>query len=89
MRTRPSGPCTRWAATSGPAPVGVEGTSTIARAAAAAGVDRLVHVSTAAVYDRSPAVGDVDEDSPLVGDDAGDYPVTKRDADVALAASTG
>src|SRR5688500_19637176 len=46
--------------------VGVEGTRTIARAAAAAGVERLVHVSTAAVYDRSPGVGDVDEGSALV-----------------------
>ena len=63
---------------------GVEGTAGFARAAVAAGVDRLVHVSTAAVYDRSPGVGDVDESSPLVGDDAGDYPVTKRDADLAL-----
>jgi nucleoside-diphosphate-sugar epimerase len=65
--------------------VGVEGTRTFARAAAEAGVERLVHVSTAAVYDRSPESGDVDESSPLVGDDAGDYPVTKRDTDAALA----
>ncbi|WP_309647799.1 NAD(P)-dependent oxidoreductase [Nocardioides sp.] len=65
--------------------VGVEGTPVIARAAAAAGVDRFLHVSTAAVYDRSPGVGDVDESSPLVGDDGGDYPVTKRDTDAALA----
>lgn len=64
--------------------IGVEGTSVLARAAVDAGVDRLVHVSTAAVYDRSPGRGDVDEDSPLVADDAGDYPVTKRDADAAL-----
>lgn len=64
--------------------VGVEGTTTLARAAASAGAERLVHVSTAAVYDRSPGVGDVEESSPLVADDAGDYPVTKRDADAAL-----
>ena len=69
--------------------IGVEGTTTFARAAAAAGVERFVHVSTAAVYDRSPAVGDVDELSPLVGDDAGDYPVTKRDADLALSSVDG
>lgn len=69
--------------------IGVEGTSTIARAAAAAGVERLVHVSTAAVYDRSPGVGDVDEGSALVGDEAGDYPVTKRDTDAALAGVDG
>ncbi|MDO9379689.1 MAG: NAD(P)H-binding protein [Nocardioidaceae bacterium] len=69
--------------------VGVLGTSVVARAASDAGVDRLVHVSTAAVYDRSPGAGDVDESSPLVGDDAGDYPVTKRDADAALAGVDG
>lgn len=69
--------------------VGVDGTVAFARAAAAAGVERLVHLSTAAVYDRSPGVGDVDELSALVGDDAGDYPVTKRDADLALASVDG
>jgi 2-alkyl-3-oxoalkanoate reductase len=69
--------------------IGVEGTTTFARAAAAAGVERFVHVSTAAVYDRSPGVGDVDESSALVGDDAGDYAVTKRDADLAVAAVEG
>jgi nucleoside-diphosphate-sugar epimerase len=69
--------------------IGVEGTTRFAGAAAAAGVERLVHVSTAAVYDRSPQAGDVDESSPLVGDDAGDYPVTKRDADLALASVGG
>lgn len=69
--------------------IGVEGTTTFARAAAAAGVERFVHVSTAAVYDRSPGVGDVDESSPLVGDDAGDYAVTKRDADLAVASVEG
>lgn len=68
---------------------GVEGTSVIARAAAARGVERLVHVSTAAVYDRSPEVGDVDESSALVGDDGGDYAVTKRDTDAALAGIDG
>jgi nucleoside-diphosphate-sugar epimerase len=65
--------------------VGVEGTSVLARAAASAGVGRLIHISTAAVYDRSPGIGDVDESSALVGDDANDYAVTKRDADLALA----
>jgi nucleoside-diphosphate-sugar epimerase len=64
--------------------VAVEGTPVLARAAAGAGVERLVHLSTAAVYDRSPGVGDVDESSPLVGDDAGAYAVTKRDTDLAL-----
>jgi 2-alkyl-3-oxoalkanoate reductase len=65
--------------------VGVEGTRVLARAAAEADVERLVHISTAGVYDRSPEVGDVDESSPLVADDAGDYPRTKRDTDAALA----
>lgn len=69
--------------------VGVEGTTSFARAAAAAGVERFVHVSTAAVYDRSPGVGDVDESAALVGDDAGDYPVTKRDGDLAVGSVDG
>ena len=69
--------------------IGVEGTPVIARAAAAAGVDRLVHISTAGVYDRSPETGDVDESAALVGDDGGDYPVTKRDTDAALGAVEG
>lgn len=69
--------------------VGVEGTTTLARAAAGAGVERLVHVSTAAVYDRSPETGDVDEDADLVAADGGAYPVTKRDADAALAEVDG
>ncbi|CAN5214017.1 hypothetical protein BH09ACT12_BH09ACT12_08810 [soil metagenome] len=65
--------------------IGVEGTPVLARAARDAGVERLVHLSTAAVYDRAPAAGDIGEDAPLVGDDGGDYPVTKRDTDAALA----
>lgn len=69
--------------------VAVEGTPTLARAARDAGVATLVHVSTAAVYDRSPGTGDVDESSPLVGDDAGAYGVTKRDTDAALAEIEG
>ncbi len=64
--------------------IAVEGTPVLARAARDAGVARLVHISTAAVYDRSPGVGDVDEASPLVGDDANDYAATKRDTDAAL-----
>lgn len=69
--------------------VGLDGTLTIARAAAAGGVERLVHVSTAAVYDRRPGVGDVDEHAQLVPDDAGDYAVVKRDVDAALDALPG
>ena len=69
--------------------VAVEGTPVLARAARDAGVQRFVHISTAAVYDRSPGAGDVDEESPLVGADANDYSVTKRDTDAALAGVDG
>jgi nucleoside-diphosphate-sugar epimerase len=69
--------------------VGLDGTLVLARAAAAAGVERLVHLSTAAVYDRAPGRGDVDEHGELVTDDAGDYPVIKRDVDAALAGVDG
>jgi len=70
--------------------IAVEGTPVLARAARDAGVDRLVHISTVAVYDSSPGVGDVDEASPLVGDDPDeDYAVTKRDTDAALAEIDG
>ena len=69
--------------------IGVAGTLVVARTAASAGIGRLIHVSTAAVYDRSPETGDVDEASALVGDDAGDYAVTKRDTDLALAGVDG
>lgn len=69
--------------------VGVEGTAAVARAARDAGVGRLVHVSTAAVYDRSPGVGDVDEDSALAPDSGNAYAMTKRDADLALAEIDG
>ncbi len=69
--------------------IGVLGTPVLARAARDAGVARFVHVSTAAVYDRSPGVGDLDEESRLVDDDADDYAVTKRDTDAALAGVEG
>jgi nucleoside-diphosphate-sugar epimerase len=69
--------------------VAVEGTPVLARAARDAGVHRLVHISTAAVYDRSPGVGDVDEASRLVADDDSAYAVTKRDTDAALAEIDG
>jgi nucleoside-diphosphate-sugar epimerase len=69
--------------------VAVQGTTTLARAARDAGVPLLVHVSTAAVYDRSPGAGDVDEQAPLVGDDADAYASSKRDADDALAEVDG
>jgi nucleoside-diphosphate-sugar epimerase len=69
--------------------IGVEGTPAFAQAAQEVGVTRLVHLSTAAVYDRSPGVGDVHEDSALVGDDGNAYAVTKRDTDLALAEVDG
>ena len=64
--------------------VGLDGTLVIAEAAVAAAVPLVVHVSTAAVYDRSPGAYDVSEDSALVADDADDYAVVKRDVDAAL-----
>lgn len=69
--------------------IGVDATRSFATAARDGGVATLIHVSTAAVYQRAPGAGDVDESSVLVGDDAGDYAVTKRDADAALAAVEG
>ncbi|MGB7447923.1 MAG: NAD(P)H-binding protein [Ornithinimicrobium sp.] len=69
--------------------IGVEATSALARAARDAGVARLVHISTAAVYELSPQGGDVEESSQLVDDSAGDYAVTKRDTDAALAQVDG
>jgi nucleoside-diphosphate-sugar epimerase len=65
--------------------VGVEGTSFLARAARDAGVARLVHVSTAGVYDRSAGVGDVAENGVLLPEGSGDYPDTKNATDAALA----
>ncbi len=67
----------------------VEGTLTLATAAIDAGVDRLVHVSTTAVYSLTPDRGDVDETAPYVDDDSSPYAVTKRDADLALADLAG
>lgn len=69
--------------------ISVDGTARLATLAAAAGVARHVHISTAAVYDRSPEVGDIDESGRLVSDDANDYAVTKRDTDLAIATIGG
>ncbi|WP_029432242.1 NAD(P)-dependent oxidoreductase [Blastococcus sp. URHD0036] len=69
--------------------VGAEGTTVLARAARDAGVDRLVHVSTAGVYDRSAGVGDIAEDGALLPDGSGAYPDTKNAADDALARVDG
>ena len=65
--------------------VGVEGTPVIGRAARDAGVARLVHVSTAAVYDLAPGVGDVADDGALLPEGSGDYADTKNATDAALA----
>ena len=65
--------------------VGVEGTPVLARAARDAGVARLVHVSTAGVYDRSAGVGDIAEDGALLPEGSGDYADTKNATDAALA----
>jgi nucleoside-diphosphate-sugar epimerase len=65
--------------------VAVEGTPVLARAARDAGVARLVHVSTAGVYDRSAGVGDVAEDSALLPEGSGDHPDAKKATDAALA----
>lgn len=64
--------------------IAAEAIPLLARTARDEGVPMLIHISTAAVYQRSPDSGDVTEDSPLVGDEAGIYAVTKRDADEAL-----
>jgi nucleoside-diphosphate-sugar epimerase len=69
--------------------VGAEGTAVLARAARDAGVARLVHVSTAAVYDRSPAMGDVADDGPLLPEGSGAYADTKNATDAALAQVEG
>jgi 2-alkyl-3-oxoalkanoate reductase len=69
--------------------VGVEGTLVMARAAEEAGVARLVHVSTAGVYDRSAGVGDVAEDGDLLAQGNGAYADTKNRADAALAEVEG
>jgi nucleoside-diphosphate-sugar epimerase len=65
--------------------VAVEGTPVIARAARDAGVARLVHVSTAGVYDLSADVGDMSDDGALLPEGSGNYPDTKNATDAALA----
>jgi nucleoside-diphosphate-sugar epimerase len=69
--------------------VGAEGTPVLARAARGAGVARLVHVSTAAVYDRSAGLGDVAEDGALTPEGSGAYADTKNATDAALAQVDG
>ena len=70
--------------------IAVEGTPLLAREARDAGVGMFVHISTAAVYDRSAKAGDVSESSETVADDVDNaYAITKRDADRALAEIDG
>ena len=70
--------------------IAVEGTPLLAREARDAGVGMFVHISTAAVYDRSARAGDVSESSQTVSDDVDNaYAITKRDADRALAEIDG
>ncbi|MCF8479074.1 MAG: NAD-dependent epimerase/dehydratase family protein [Rhodospirillum sp.] len=59
--------------------VTVEGTRILLAAAKAAGVRRVVHVSTIAVY--GPAEGDVTEEVPLVGPVGADYSAVKSAAE--------
>jgi 2-alkyl-3-oxoalkanoate reductase len=69
--------------------VGVEDTARMVGVARDVGVDRVVHLSTCAVYALPEGDVDIDESSPLVGDDADVYPLTKRDTDAAIGAVDG
>jgi 2-alkyl-3-oxoalkanoate reductase len=91
------------AASAGPAmddarAVNRDGTRRLCEAALAAGVDRLVHISTTSVYDLD-AVGDavVDEGAPLATEHSGDspagsagnpYSVTKAEAEAEVIEAT-
>lgn len=63
--------------------VNVAGTRSLLEAAVAAGVDRVVHVSTTSVVHEDEHT--VRADSRRVGDDAGPYAVTKRDGEDVVA----
>lgn len=75
-----------------------DGTRRVSEAALAAGVDRLVHISTTSVYDLD-AIGDavVDEDAPLARESSGEspagsagnaYSVTKAEAEAEVIEAT-
>ncbi len=75
-----------------------DGTRRVCEAALAAGVDRLVHISTTSVYDLD-AIGDavVDEDAPLARESSGEspagsagnpYSVTKAEAEAEVIEAT-
>lgn len=64
--------------------VNTHGTAVIADAAADVGIKRFVHISTFSVYDRSPDLVEINEDTPTVdpdADDANPYSVTKLEAE--------
>jgi nucleoside-diphosphate-sugar epimerase len=67
--------------------VTVDGTRDLLRAAAEAGVRRVVHVSSIAVY--GSATGAVTEDTPMVRPDGDDYAGWKSAAEQACLAQTG
>lgn len=69
--------------------VNVEGTRTIVGAAAAAGVGRIVHISTAAVYDDERRPGTVTEDAPKTADTSSPYAITKAEAEDAAQQAAG
>lgn len=63
--------------------VNVAGTRSLLEAASAAGVERVVHVSTTSVVAEAATM--IDADAPLVDDDASPYAVTKRDGERVVA----
>jgi nucleoside-diphosphate-sugar epimerase len=67
--------------------VTVDGTAALLRAAAQAGVRRVVHVSSIAVY--GGATGQVREDTPMVAADGRGYAAWKAAAEQACLAETG
>ncbi len=67
--------------------VTVDGTAALLRAAAGAGVRRVVHVSSVAVYGR--AIGIVREDAPLISPDGNGYAAWKMAAEQACLAEPG
>jgi nucleoside-diphosphate-sugar epimerase len=67
--------------------VTVDGTAALLRAAAAAGVRRMVHISSVAVY--GAATGTVREDAPLISADGHGYAAWKAAAEQACLAQCG
>jgi nucleoside-diphosphate-sugar epimerase len=69
--------------------VNVTGTANVIRAARAAGVPRLVHVGTEAVYADGTPILDVDETRPLPARPIGLYPATKGAAEKLVLEANG